>query len=231
MSAPGNRYNDFNGDGRLDVYIANDTRRNLLWINQGDGTFVERGLETGCAYAESGFPRAGMGVGAGDYDNDGDDDLAIFDLTGEGATLFHNDGLAGGQPEFRDASVAARVRGPTLPYTGFGADWLDFDNDGRLDLFVANGSAVTILTMRHDPWPFHQPNKLFRNAGGKRFEDWSVQSGPALGLVETSRGAAMGDIDNDGDVDILVTNSNGPARLLLNQTEDHSFTVELEGWR
>ncbi len=216
---------DFNGDGWTDVYVTNDTRRNLLWINRQDGTFVEKGLEAGASYAETGVPRAGMGVGAGDYDNDGDDDLAVFNLTGEGATLFENDGIRDGLPSFHDVTTPRGLRSVTLPYTGFGGGWLDFDNDGWLDVFVANGSAVSQASMAGDSWPFHQPNKLFRNIDGKRFEDAEV----GLGHIETSRGAAFGDIDNDGDIDILVTNGNGKLRLLRNTLGGRSLQIELDG--
>lgn len=214
---------DFNDDGWIDVYVANDTQRNFLWINRRDGTFAERGLEAGAALAETGIPRAGMGVGAGDYDNDGDDDVAVFNLTGEGATLFENDGLRGALPSFRDVTAARGLRAPTLPNTGFGADWLDYDNDGLLDLFVANGAAMVLPALGDDPWPFRQPNQLFRNVGGRRFQE--VEAFDAA--PGASRGAVFGDSDNDGDVDLLVTNGAGPVHLYLNQSGGRSLSVRV----
>src|SRR5262249_18300974 len=131
---------DFDGDGWPDLYVANDSAANLLWINRRDGTFEERGLLAGAAYAAEGVPRAGMRVAAGDFDNDGDDDVIVTNLRREGATLFRNEGKG----FFTDVSDTYGLGPLTFPYTGFGVEWFDYDNDGRLDLFIANG-AVTIL--------------------------------------------------------------------------------------
>jgi hypothetical protein len=214
---------DFNGDGWVDLYVANDTAANLLWINQRDGTFKEAGLGAGAAYAEDGLPRAGMGVSAGDFDNDGDDDLIVVNLTREGATLFRSDGAGG----FQDATLPLGLKPPTFAYTGFGVDWIDYDNDGWLDLFIANGAVTVMESLRGQPWPFHQRNLLIRNEGGKRFVDVTDRAGPAISTPAVSRGAAFGDIDNDGDVDIVVSVNNGPARLLLNESaRQGTFHVE-----
>jgi len=220
---------DLDGDGWIDLYVANDTAANLLWMNRRDGTFSEAGLMAGAAYSEDGLPKAGMGVSAGDFDNDGDDDLVVVNLTGEGATLFRNDGRGG----FLDASLQTRLRPATFPFTGFGVDFFDFDNDGWLDLFIANGAVTRMEELRGSEWPFLQKNSLLRNQGGKTFADQNAADGSALAAEDASRGAAFGDIDNDGDVDIVVSNNNGPVRLLLNggAARHHWLEVQLEGTR
>lgn len=216
---------DFNGDHWPDCFVANDTAANLLWINRKNGTFAEQGLAAGAAYSEDGLVKAGMGVAAADYDADGDEDLFVVNLTREGATLFAGDGRGG----FQDVSLRLGLRPATFSFTGFGTDWFDYDNDGWLDLFVANGAVTLMESLRGRPWPFHQTNLLLRNEAGKRYVDVSAQAGAAFELAEVSRGAAFGDIDNDGDTDILVTNNNGPARLLLNQASAPWIAVQLEG--
>lgn len=219
---------DLNGDGWIDVYIANDTAANILWINQRDGTFRDTALTAGAAYSEDGLPKAGMGVSAGDFDNDGDDDLIVVNLRREGCTLFENNGRG----EFQDVTLRHGLGALTFPYTGFGLDWFDYDRDGWLDLFVANGAVTRIESLRGERYPFHERNLLLRNASaGRGFQDVSRQGGAAFEFSEVSRGAAFGDVDNDGDVDIVVTNNNGPVRLLLNdtRTEANWLGVKLEG--
>ncbi|MBM3810653.1 MAG: CRTAC1 family protein [Acidimicrobiia bacterium] len=217
---------DVNGDGWIDVYVANDTAANLLWINQRNGTFAEQGLVSGAAYSEDGLPKAGMGVSAGDFDNDGDDDMVVVNLTREGATLFQNDGRGA----FQDVSLRYGVRPLTFPYTGFGVDWFDYDNDGWLDLFIANGAVTLMEEWRGQPWPFQQANTLLRNEAGRRFRDVTAGAGAAMRLKEVTRGSAFGDIDNDGGIDIVITNNRGAARLLLNRTKGRNWLrVKLEG--
>jgi predicted nucleotidyltransferase len=211
---------DVNGDGWLDAYVTNDGTPNHLWINRQNGTFTEEGLTAAVAHDESGRTKAGMGVAAGDFDNDGDEDLITANLMGEMLSLFENDGHG----EFRETAAARKLTLPSLPFTGFAANWLDFDHDGRLDLFVANGSVKILDALGEHPYPYGQRNQLFRNTRAG-FEEVRM---PALDLVEASRGAAFGDLDNDGDIDIVIANSNGPARLLLNQTTARSFTVRIE---
>ena len=206
---------DFDGDGWIDVYVANDQRPNFLWLNRGDGTFEEAAMLAGVAVNMQGKNESSMGVDAGDLDNDGDDDLFLTHLKGETNTLYLNlgDGM------FEDRTNLTRVGAPSRPYTGFGAALLDYDNDGWLDIIAANGavSAVEALAAAGDPFPFHQTNQLFHNLGGGRFEDVSARAGEAFARSEVSRGTAVGDVDNDGDPDVLVLNNNGPARLMLNQ--------------
>jgi hypothetical protein len=134
-------------------------------------------------------------------------------LAQETNTLYVNNGRG----EFRDETDRFGLGAISLPYTGFGSEWFDYDNDGRLDLFIANGAVTIVESLRGEAYPFHQKNLLLRGGDGGRFEDVSAQAGPALELSEVSRGAAFGDIDNDGDVDIVVTNNNGPVRLLRNE--------------
>jgi hypothetical protein len=155
-----------------------------------------------------------MGVDAGDFDNDGDEDLFVTNLPGETSTLYVNDGSA----RFEDRTAMVGLAIPSLQYTGFGTAWFDFDNDSWLDLFVANG-AVRIQEGRASgsaPFSLHERNQLFRNLGTGRFEEMTTRAGAVFELSEVSRGAAFGDVDNDGDVDVLVTNNNGPPRLLIN---------------
>ncbi|MDA2929441.1 CRTAC1 family protein [Acidobacteria bacterium AH-259-O06] len=218
---------DFNADGWIDIYVANDGNANQLWINNGDGTFEDRALMSGTAYNIDGIAESGMGVTAGDFDSDEDEDLFMANLANETNTLYLNDG----QGNFHDATNSAGLANVSLPYTGFGTEWFDFDNDGRLDLFVANGAVTIIESLRGSAYPFHQRNQLFWNAGQGKFRDVSLVAGPALEISEVSRGAAFGDIDNDGDVDIILTNSNGPVRLLINEigSRSHWLEVRLEG--
>src|SRR5437667_8584759 len=220
---------DFNGDGWPDIYVANDGAAAHLWVNQGNGTFKERGLLSGTAYNVEGASQAGMGVTSADFDNDGDEDIFKTNLTHEGCNLYVNDSHA----NFYDASVELGLLQATLPYTGFGTEWFDYDNDGHLDLFVANGAVNRIASLRGSPYPFDQINQLFHNEGdGKKFREVTGVAGPALSISEVSRGAAFGDIDNDGAIDIVIANNNGPVRLLLNQTRflnrNHWLLVRLE---
>jgi enediyne biosynthesis protein E4 len=220
---------DFNGDGWPDIYVANDGSASHLWINQRNGTFKETSLLSGTAYNAEGAPQAGMGVAAGDFDNDGDEDIMKTNLTNEGCNLYVNDGRG----NFYDASAEVGLLLPTFPYTGFGTEWFDYDNDGRLDLFIANGAVNRIESLRGSPYPFNQPNQLFHNEDdGKRFREMTGVAGPAFARPEVSRGAAFGDINNDGAIDIVVANNNGPARVLLNETtsvsRNHWLLVRLE---
>ena len=206
---------DFDGDGWIDLFVANDQRENQLWMNQGDGTFANRALAAGAALGAGGNAKADMGVDAGDFDNDGDEDLFITELSGQGSTLYVNDGAG----LFRERSARLGIRAPSLPYTGFGTAWVDIDNDGWLDIVAANGAVVlNFETFGPDnPFALDQRNQVFRNLGGAGFEVATDRAGAVFELSEVSRGAAFGDVDNDGDTDILMANAAGPVRLLLNQ--------------
>ena len=166
------------------------------------------------ALGASGERKANMGVDAGDFDADGDEDLFVTELISQGSSLWVNDGTG----TFEEQSARRGIRGPSLPYTGFGTAWFDFDNDGWLDILAVNGDVnqnVKTLSRRDDPFPLGQRKQLFRNTGG-RFEDVSAKAGKVFELVEAGRGAAFGDIDNDGDTDVLVANGAGRMRLLVN---------------
>ena len=206
---------DFDADGWDDLYVANDADPNQLWINQGDGSFVDEALLAGCAVNGEGLAEAGMGVTAGDFDNDGDDDLFVTHLLGETNTLYENQSRGW----FVDRSVRSGLAAPSWSYTGFGTSWLDYDNDGWLDLMVMNGEVRLIRDQVRagDPHPLRQRNQLFHGLGGGQFEEVTPRVGEALGLAEVSRAGLFGDIDNDGDTDVVVTNNGGQVRLLLNQ--------------
>jgi hypothetical protein len=217
---------DYNGDGWLDLFVANDATPNQLWINHRDGTFVDEGLLSGSALNAAGNPEGSMGIASGDFDADGDEDLFVTNIIGETFVLYKNDGSA----NFEDVRVQAGLAAPTAAFTGFGTDWFDYDNDGWLDLFVANGAVNVMESQRGQPSPFRMKNQLFHNQGNGRFTDAGAAGGPAFAQAGISRGAAFGDIDNDGDTDILVTSNGGPVRLLLNQglARNHWLQVSLE---
>jgi hypothetical protein len=216
---------DFNGDGWMDIYVANDGRENQLWINKHDGTFENTALLAGVALPVSGKAEASMGVDAGDFDDDGDEDVFVTELTSEGSNLYVNDGTG----VFDDRSTPSGLSTPSVPFTGFGTAWFDFDNDGLLDLLSVNGTVQIIETLRQakDPLPLHQRKLLFHNLGGGRFEEVGDRAGEVFKLSEVGRGAAFGDVDNDGDVDVLIGNNNGPTRLLINQAANRRHWIGL----
>ncbi len=202
-------------DAFVDLYVANDGSDNHLWLNQSGRGLREDGLIAGVALDRVGVALAGMGVDAGDADGDGDLDLFVTNLTGETNTLY----LRHAAGAFDDRTIEAGLGAPSLAWTGFGTRFLDYDNDGDLDLVVVNG-AVHLPDRpleRGAPLPLGQPKQLYRNLGAGRFIDASLQAGPAFARLETSRGLAVGDLDDDGDPDLVVSNNGEPARVLLNQ--------------
>src|ERR1043166_5051121 len=216
---------DFNGDGWPDFYVANDSQPNQLWINRHDGTFTNVALPSGVAVTAEGKAEASMGVDAGDADNDGDEDLFITEQTGEGHNLYINDGRGA----FEDRSAPSGLGPASLGFTGFGTAWFDYDNDGWLDLLTVNGAVQTIqaLAQAHDPFPLHQTKQLFRNLTHGRFEDVTAKAGAIFQHSDVGRGAAFGDIDNDGDTDVVVSNNNGAAQLLINNVGNRRHWIGL----
>ncbi len=202
---------DFDDDGRLDVFVANDRTPNLLFHNLGGLRFEEVGLPWGVAFDESGAATASMGVAAGDHDGDGRTDLLVTNFFEEGVTLYRN--AAPGR--FEAVTARARLKVPTRSKLGFGTGFLDYDNDGRLDLFIANGHVNDVRPVR---MPYRMAPQLFHNVGEGRFTDVSGDAGPYFRGFWLGRGAAFGDFDNDGDTDIVVTHNDGPPALLFNKT-------------
>ena len=201
---------DVNGDGRMDLFVANDGTPNHLWINAGAGRFTESALSWGVAIDQDGAPKAGMGVHAADVDDDGDNDLLVMNLDTESDSYFRNDGSF-----FVDATTMVGLRVASRRFTRFGMALVDVDNDGRLDLYEANGRVGRQgETFAADPYA--EPNLLFRGVPGPRFEEVSPRGGTATMLIGTSRAAAFGDIDDDGGVDMLVANRDGAPYLLRN---------------
>jgi enediyne biosynthesis protein E4 len=201
---------DFNRDGLTDIYIANDAAPNQLWINQGDNTFVDEAMLRGCAVNLLGMSEAGMGVSSADLTHNGWRDLYVTHMVGEANRLFLNEeGL------FTDVTPP---HGPTLmswPYTSFGLGFFDFDNDGELDLYVANG-RVRLAADNPDPNdPYAEPNNLLRGLGQLQFQS-IANAGTATALFAASRGAAFGDLNNNGSIDIVVVNRDGPIHILRN---------------
>ena len=220
-------FSDFDEDGDTDVYVANDGTMNFLYENR-QGSFVEVGLHASTRYNADGMAEAGMGVDFGDVDNDGALDLYVTNFAGETNTLYVNDARG----EFRDATSRTGLAHPSFLALGFGTKFIDYDNDRFLDLFVVNGHVMDIISEVNPEQTYAQPNQMMRNVNGQ-FEDVSASLGPGLKIVEVSRGAAVADYDNDGDVDILVTNIAAHPTLLRNDGGNarHWLMVELVGAR
>ena len=203
---------DFDGDGRIDVFVANDGMANQMWVNTGQGVFEDRSFEMACGVSGEGKSEAGMGVAAVDLEDDGDLDLFLSHLRDETNTLYLNAG-----DWFEDATPASGLAHTSSEYTGFGLGFADFDHDGRLDLYVANGRVKRPGSESGGEDPYAEPNLLYVQAGeGLRFDEVLPRGGTARELVHTSRGAAFGDLDNDGDVDIAVANAHAAPYLLRN---------------
>ena len=205
---------DFDSDGWPDVFVACDSTANLLFRNLGDGTFEEIGLVSGAAYNEDGHEQAGMGVAAADYDGDARTDLFVTNFAADTNTLYRN--VASGQ--FRDATVMTGLATVTA-FVGWGAEFLDFDLDGWPDIFVANGHVAPSVSDAGIGEAFAQPRLLFWNRGDGKFHPISTQAGSAFSASHPSRGAATGDLDNDGHLEIVVVNVGQSPSLLQDRSE------------
>ncbi len=203
---------DFDDDGDPDLYVANDSTRNFLYTNRGDGTFSEEGLLAGVGFSADGQAEAGMGTEWGDYDDDGRLDVVVTNLDLETNSLYRN--VGGGF--FDHVSSASGIGEPSLLFVGFGVNWLDADNDSDLDLFVANGHIIDNIEQFRDNIRYAQRNHLFVNDGRGRFTERGTEAGAGMALEKVSRGSVAGDLDDDGDVDLVVSNNGQRADLLRN---------------
>jgi enediyne biosynthesis protein E4 len=215
---------DVDNDGKLDIIVANDSTPRFLYHNKGDGTFEDVGYPSGFALNENGREQASMGVTVGDYNNDGWLDLYVTNFSDDYNTLFKNDG----EGNFTDISFQAGVAEPTIPFLGWGTGFLDYDNDGWKDLFVANGHVYPGVDKFDWGMTYAQRPLLFRNLGGKRFELVPAATGSGLGKVFVARGAAFADLFNDGKIDVVLNNLDGPPALLRNVVNNGNHWVELK---
>ncbi len=215
---------DFDADGNPDIYVANDDTPNYLFYNKGDGTFAEIAILTGCAYSADGVAQAGMGVDAGDYNGDGFLDIFVTNFSYETNALYRNNG----DGTFTDVSYKARLGEESYLFLGFGTGFFDPDNDGYLDIFVANGHIFPNVERTTDVLSYKQPNQLFRNHGDSTFVDVRLEGQHAV-----SRGTLFGDYDNDGDTDLLITQLNDKVTLLRNEnrTSNNYLRLKLIGTR
>ena len=203
---------DYNNDGAADIYVANDSTENFFYRNNGDGTFEEVGFMVGVALSENGAAENGMGTTFGDWNNDGWFDLTVTNYAQQTNTLYHNDA----DGFFTDATTTTKTAQLTYPYLGWATAFIDYDNDGYQDLFVANGHLHENLAELGQEGTYGQRNLLFRNNSNGTFTEISETLGPGMKLTDVSRGATFADYDLDGDIDIVVTNSNTAPRLLRN---------------
>ena len=202
---------DYDADGDPDLYVANDSSPNFTFRNEGSGRFSDQSLRANAAFGESGISQAGMGASWGDYDGDGLADIFVTNFEDDYNTLYHNDG--GGQ--FSDVSFDAGLARPSLNYVGFGTNFADFDNDADLDLFVANGHVYPAIGRGGTGATYAEADHLFENLGNGRFA-LHPNAGEAFSTARVSRGSCVGDFDNDGDLDIFVSNLNDRPVLLRN---------------
>ena len=217
---------DVNNDGRMDLFVANDTVQNFIFMNHGDGRFEEVGLRADVAYSSEGRARSGMGVDSADFDQDGWMDLFVANIDEEIFSLYrnHHDG------SFDDQAMQLGVGIATRWMSGWGIKFIDYDNDGNLDLFLANGFPDDLVEEFSSQVRYREPLLLFHNVGGK-FENVSQQSGPVFGKSFSARGMAVGDFNNDGGIDALVAVNDGAPILLRNNVgkENHWLGVQLIG--
>jgi hypothetical protein len=218
---------DFDSDGWPDIFVANDTQPNKLYRNNHDGTFAEVGVAAGVAFSEDGVARGAMGVDAIDYDRSGRQHLLVGNFANQMLALYHNEG----DGLFLDVAPASSIGRVSLLSLAFAVFFVDYDLDGLPDIFAANGHIEEAVPRVQPKVQFKQIPHLFRNLGGGKFESVGPSLGPAFNVPHVARGAAYGDYDHDGDLDLLITTNDGPARLLRNEggNKNHWLTTRTQG--
>lgn len=215
---------DYNGDGSLDLFVANDTEPNRLYKNNRNGTFTDEAVTAGVAFSEAGTARAGMGVDAGDYDGSGRQGIVVGNFTNEAMALYSSDGAG----LFTDEAPKSGIGKMSAHSLTFAVFFFDYDLDGLLDIFAANGHVSDDISVVQPNVKYAQPPHLFHNKGKKKFEEMTGKLGRALQRAIVGRGAAYGDFDNDGDLDLLITSNNGPARLLRNDNANQNDLLRVK---
>jgi hypothetical protein len=215
---------DYDNDGWMDLFVANDTQPNKLYRNHGNGTFTDEGIAGGVAFNEMGVARAGMGVDAGDFDRSGKQGLVIGNFTNEMIALYRNEGSG----LFTDEAQASTIGQNSQLTLTFACFFFDYDLDGWLDIFAANGHVSDDINVVQPKIKYAQPPHLFRNLGNKKFQHMNASLGQALQQPAVARGAAYGDYDNDGDLDLLITANNGQARLLRNNGGNQNNLIRIK---
>ncbi len=220
---------DYDDDGWLDLLVTNDTQPNKLYRNNHNGTFSDVAVQAGVAYSDAGATRAGMGVDNGDFDNSGHPGLVIGNFTNEGMALYRTDGSG----LYTSAAEATGIDRWSLQSLTFSTFFVDYDLDGLLDVLAVNGHVADDISVTQPHLKYAEPALIFRNRGKGLFENMSTQLGSALERPIVGRGAAYGDFDNDGDLDLVITEANGPARLLRNDNgnQNDMLRVKLIGTR
>jgi hypothetical protein len=215
---------DYDNDDWIDLFVSNDTEPNKLYHNNHDGTFTDVGVTVGVAFSESGRVRAGMGVDAADIDNSGFPSLVIGNFTNESTSLYRNDGSG----LFIDESLKSNIGKMTTQSLTFGCSFIDYDLDGLLDIVAANGHVSDDIAVVQPTVNYAQPPGIYRNVGNRKFEDMSTKLGRAIQKPVVGRGIAYADFDNDGDLDLVITANNGPARLLRNENANQNDMLRVK---